>query len=252
MGGVRSIGSRKLRLQRRAETLPKKPKQERRPPPEFPAGHGERVWIFNHVTRGHVWFSLYPNFESKVLEQFPFTGKKLVPAKIRKDYVKPLAMVEFPEGMGDIGRDFYQKMREFKKRHELEWEDPDKLFALKKTRERGEELNDQRANCVADMAFVLSGAGKANQIWVKEEEGKKSRREKRHPAVVYWHDIHMMHNAESWPDNVTHVAGIPKPPKGQPLGKPVFEDQEGRHLEIVEEAKGVEAGAGATPTPVAA
>jgi len=63
MGGVRSIGSRKLRLQRRAETLPKKPKQERRPPPEFPAGHGERVWIFNHVTRGHVWFSLYPNFE---------------------------------------------------------------------------------------------------------------------------------------------------------------------------------------------
>lgn len=61
----------------------------------------------------------------------------------------------------------FQKLREFRKRHELEWEDPEMKKMDKK--ERGKVLNDQKGNSIADMAAVLGGAGKGNKVWVSEE-----------------------------------------------------------------------------------
>ena len=100
----------------------------------------------------------------------PYTGKKLVPAKMRRDYWRPMALIEFGPGLGGIGRSVFQKLREFKKRHELEWgredaAEEERLLRMSKP-ERGRAINDQRANAVADVAAVLAGAGKGNKMWM--------------------------------------------------------------------------------------
>lgn len=169
-------------------------------------------------------------------------------------------MLQFPEGQGEVGRSVFQKLREFRKRHELEWEDAE-LRAMDKTK-RGRTLNDQKANSVVDMAVVLGGAGKGNRIWISEEVEKKvkareakkqaekeaiaaglltppkkqaekkalddpNRKEPRkygsprHEATIYWADEVDSAYAESWPDNVKHVLGFPSDKDGVKL-----EDQE--------------------------
>ena len=165
-----------------------------------------------------------------------------MPAKIRKDYWRPLAMVELGAGKGEVGRSVYQKLRELKKRHELEWEDERLLNLPKKL--RGIELNDMRGNFVADLAYVCAGHGKGNLVVVKEEEDSKVKKKKSknskvvqanqagenkaieqeqqqqeeekankapklHPVTVYWANEQDKYYAESWTDNVTHIVGIP-------------------------------------------
>lgn len=77
-------------------------------------------------------------------------------------------MVKFLPGFGHVGRSAYQKLREFKKRHELEWSDDaaeaERIRRLTR-HERGKELNNQRANAIADLAAVLGGAGKGSKMW---------------------------------------------------------------------------------------
>ncbi len=112
---------------------------------------------------------------NKGMRQMPFTGKNLVPAKIRRDLWAPMAMVEFGPGMGDVGRSVLHKLREFKKRHELEWANRDDAETTNKllhmTRhDRGKALNDQRANVVATVAAVLQGVGKGNKMWKVDVE----------------------------------------------------------------------------------
>ncbi|SPQ22749.1 6d4c6e23-abda-4fd3-9c4d-7def7b2e7f12 [Thermothielavioides terrestris] len=165
----------------------------RRPRGIPPPGHGERIWLFNHITDNLVLYSLTPELRSnKAFRQLIFTGKKLIPAKIRKDYWRPLAVVEFGPGLGDVGRSVFQKLRELKRRHLLEWDrethaDPPVVDVsaignngegtngdgaggaalLRMPRhERGKALNDQRGNSVADLAAVLGGLGKGNRIVV--------------------------------------------------------------------------------------
>ncbi|KAL2137334.1 hypothetical protein VTI74DRAFT_3274 [Chaetomium olivicolor] len=222
------------------ETNPKKQqgkvRRSRAIPPE---GHGERFWVFNHIQANYILYSLTPDLKSnKAFRQFPYTGKKLKPAKLRKDYWRPLALVEFGAGKGDVGRSVFQKLRELKKRHELEWEDEELLNMSK--RERGKALNDQRGNMVADLAAVLGGRGKGNRIVVQEDEGAEAqprRREKKkavvptedavevtlakegegegetkiklHPATVYWANEQDKFYAEKWTENVAHVVGVP-------------------------------------------
>lgn len=58
-----------------------------------------------------------------------------------------------------IGLSIYQKLRELRRRHELEWEESDYLdkegnFMTRKS--RGRKLCDQRANSVADISYMLS------------------------------------------------------------------------------------------------
>ncbi|KAK4143845.1 transcriptional regulation of mitochondrial recombination-domain-containing protein [Dichotomopilus funicola] len=208
------------------------------PPPR----HAERIYIHNHMVENYTVFSMNPHLNpTKAFRQFAYTGKKLVPAKLRRDYWNPLAVIEFEEGRGDIGRSVYQKLREFQKRHQLEWEDP-ALLAMSRE-ERGHALNDQRANCIADLAAVLAGAGKANRMAPVDANAPADDPEDHSPAsghgralatielvkdgvsqivrgvplngaTVYWANEQDKYFASEWTDNVTHVIGLPvKTPK---------------------------------------
>ncbi|KAK3692704.1 transcriptional regulation of mitochondrial recombination-domain-containing protein [Podospora appendiculata] len=155
--------------------LPKQPPHPPRPdlPGGHPADHGEFIWVYTHIESGHIVYSHKSVMRpTKAQEQLPYTGKKLVPAHLRKDYWRPMAAIQFPPGLGVVGRSVHQKLRELKHRHELEWADSEdteraaELYNMTK-RERGEALNDQKANCIADMAAVLQGQTRGNLVTYK-------------------------------------------------------------------------------------
>jgi hypothetical protein len=159
---------------------------------------------------------------NKALAQLPFNGKKTKPAKIRKDYWRPMAMIQFPEGLGSIGESVFQRLREFKRLHELSWGD-ELLYnddgAMATRQERGKALNVQKTNAIADMAAVLGGAGGGNEMWRPATSGAGNA-----PAVkstevaaadgadgnslldvvVYWENDLLREHADKWPANVTH------------------------------------------------
>ncbi|KAI3336478.1 hypothetical protein HD806DRAFT_7341 [Xylariaceae sp. AK1471] len=200
--------------------------------PSFEPGHGEKIFVFNHFLDGMTVYSHIPVIKAnKALRQIPFNGKKFKPAKIRKDYWRPMAMIQFPEGQGEVGRSVYQRLRECKKLHEYAWDDS-VLYSEKNgrtltTRERGRRLNDQRANTIADMAAVLGGLGKGNKIivstadategesasasvaggqaqlqgeeLVKTEDGKMLVQ-----ATVWWSNGLDRNYAKKWTKNVRH------------------------------------------------
>ncbi|KAK7751503.1 hypothetical protein SLS62_006590 [Diatrype stigma] len=135
-------------------------KRRQRVEPDFQPGHGEKIWIFHHLLKGMT--------ANRALEQIPFNGKKMRPTKLRKDYWRPLAMIQLPVGYGEVGRSVYQRLRECKRLHELSWTD-EVLYDRETNRtlkrgERGHVLNNQRANTVADVAAVLGGLGKGNKM----------------------------------------------------------------------------------------
>ncbi|KAI1333789.1 hypothetical protein F5Y15DRAFT_325517 [Xylariaceae sp. FL0016] len=149
-------------------TRSKKPKQ--RIEPSFAPGHGELIYVHHHVLDGMTVYSHDQQMKAnKALRQIPFNGKKLKPAKLRKDLWRPLATIQFPEGFGEVGRSVYQRLRECKTLHELAWDDSyfhDSETGRPLTRhDRGRKLNDQKANTIADMAAVLAGLGKGNKMW---------------------------------------------------------------------------------------
>jgi hypothetical protein len=116
---------------------------------------------------------------NKAYRQMPYTGKKNVPAKLRKDYWEPMAVIDFGPGLGEVGRSVFQRLREFKKRHELEWgrdnpEEEHRLLHMSK-HERGKELNNQRPNAVADVSAVLGGVGKGSKMWKLDWEDLKDK-----------------------------------------------------------------------------
>lgn len=127
-----------------------------------------------------------------------------------------MAMIQFPEGQGEVGRSVFQRLRECKKLHEYSWDDS-VLYGENgqtlTTHERGRRLNDQRRNTIADMAAVLGGLGKGNKIVVKDaaeqgggvgeivttDEGKTLLQ-----ATVWWMDALDRNYAKKWTNNVTH------------------------------------------------
>lgn len=116
---------------------------------------------------------LSPNLQrnsNKGLSQIPFTVKKQKPAELRKDYWAPLCLIEVPKGLGLVGRNVMQKLREFRHRHELEWGWQAREFLSKSRRERGELIHNQRSNAIADIAAVLAGKGRGNRMWVEAGE----------------------------------------------------------------------------------
>ncbi|KAJ5042775.1 mitochondrial 54S ribosomal protein mL67 [Drepanopeziza brunnea f. sp. 'multigermtubi'] len=151
---------------RKANTVPKTP------PPE----HGREIFVYNHAQRNHVVYSLRKAMNNNAaLAQLPFNGKKSVPAALRKDLWHPMARITFPKGSGKVGLSAFQKLREYRKRHELEWETKkgDHIFWDPKAREdkdnpgsftpgprtikaRNRLLCDQKANSIADIAAVLN------------------------------------------------------------------------------------------------
>lgn len=123
-------------------------------------------------------------------------------------------MIEFPEGQGEVGRSVLHKLREFRKRHELEWGDKETIDEMRKlikpgrgsSFELGRALNDQKANSVADIAAVLGGLGKGNRIWAKPPQGEDPG--ELHEATIYWAEEVDQAYAQSWPENVKHVLGL--------------------------------------------
>lgn len=98
-----------------------------------------------------------------------------MPAALRKDLWHPMARITFPEGKGTVGLSAFQKLREYRKRHELEWElkEGDHIFwdpkgreeedkpgtfqpGPRRIKERNKLLSDQKANSIADIAAVLN------------------------------------------------------------------------------------------------
>ncbi len=64
-------------------------------------------------------------------------------------------MIQFPEGLGVIGQSVFQKLREFRRQHELSWGyQTEEIYRMSRS-EKGKTLNDQKANAIADMAAVL-------------------------------------------------------------------------------------------------
>ncbi|KAI0847749.1 transcriptional regulation of mitochondrial recombination-domain-containing protein [Daldinia vernicosa] len=193
---------------------------------EFQVHHGEKIWIYSHILEGMTVYSHRPVLKAnKALRQLTFNGKKLKPSKFRRDYWRTFAMIQFPEGFGDVGRSVFQRLRECKKLHELSWDNDmfyDKDGKPLTKHERGSKINDQKTNTVADMAAVLGGLGKGSRIWMtvsqdpkilanleagdeknlkKDENGVVKALVK---AQVWWFDDKDRNFAKSWPPNVTH------------------------------------------------
>lgn len=106
----------------------------------------------------------------KYLSQIPFTVKKQKPNVFRHDYWQPLCMIQFDAGQGVVGRNVFQKLREFRQLHELQWGWQAKEFKKLDKVSRGKKIHDQKPNAVADIAAVLAGAGRGNLMWTLERE----------------------------------------------------------------------------------
>ncbi|ODA82603.1 hypothetical protein RJ55_01110 [Drechmeria coniospora] len=189
-----------------------------------PDGHGERIWVFCHRRSEQIIYSFNDKLDGvHDLKQLPFNGKKTKPAKLRKDYWSPMAMIKFPQGA--IGRSVFQKLRELKHLHEVAWTDefrykrPDEFSAADKKKvaeekakgvdyrpvrskaERGIALNAQKKNAIADMAVVLAGQGAGNKVVASESaEGERQLAD----VSVSWSNDLDKGYAESWSINVTH------------------------------------------------
>lgn len=129
-------------------------------------------------------------------------------------------MIQFPEGLGHIGRSVYHIMREFRQKHDLDW--GDEMFRDDETGrpltrfERGQKLNSaQKANAIADMAAVLGGVGKGNKMWLPASDQWETSKEQRVDektgettsllkTQVWWTNLLDKNYAQSWPDNVAH------------------------------------------------
>ena len=149
-----------------------------------------------------------------------------------------------------------QKLREFRRVHELSWGDEILLDPeTGRTRskpERGRALNDQRANAVADLAAVLSGeAGEGSKMWIETDEERKARlslrpipvdqeavkaKRRLYDVTVFWDNERDKGHAPTWPANVTHrLLADWAPPE-----RPVEVDDGEAGPEVVAEALAVE------------
>ncbi|KAI9646060.1 hypothetical protein NHQ30_005498 [Ciborinia camelliae] len=141
-----------------------------RQPPNRPQ-HGEQIYVYTHLQTNQVVYSLTKGMDNTAsLSQLPYNGKKTRPAALRKDHWHPMAQITFPPGASSSGLSAFQKLREYRKRHELSWDPSSPLFkrvpspgeteAQKSkthltSKLRARKINDQKANTVADMAAVL-------------------------------------------------------------------------------------------------
>ncbi|KIE00301.1 hypothetical protein MAJ_03539, partial [Metarhizium majus ARSEF 297] len=193
-----------------------------------PEGHGEKIWVFRHRRSDQIIYSFDERLDGfHALKQLPFNGKKTKPAKLRKDYWSPMALIQFPEGQGAVGRSVYQKLRELKHLHEVSWTDefryksPQEFTAADKMKiaqekasgngykpvrskaERGIALNAQKTNSIADMAAVLAGHGNGNEIAVANTatDGQPDLIQ----VSIRWANDQDKEYAEAWSKNVTHA-----------------------------------------------
>lgn len=135
-----------------------------------------------------------------------------------------MAWINFATGDGEVGRSVFQKLRELKHLHEVNWPEslrhktPDqyndrdkkavekakeegrKHHPMRSKRERGVALNAQKKNAIADMAAVLSGVGPGNKIKSTPEDGT----EVLAGVTVRWSNNLDRNYARQWSENVAH------------------------------------------------
>ncbi len=120
-----------------------------------------------------------------------------------------MALIQFDAGAGVAGQSVFQKLREFRRLHELSWgHQKQALYAMDRPA-RGEALNDQRSNSIADMAAALAGSGQGNRIWQGVSGGERATEPTLAQATIFWANEQDRNIAETWSSNVRHVAGIP-------------------------------------------
>lgn len=159
----------------------------------------QRIYVYNQIRTKQVVYSLTKALDvcscscnewssntqltplpqnKKALAQIPFMGKKTVPAVIRKDMWRPLCVIQMPSQWQALRA--YQELREFKKRHEHEWHKPSIMRKPKAVRKK--RLMNQKANSIADIAFVLCRQNKIARSQAlraaKEEQLNKEAHEK--------------------------------------------------------------------------
>ena len=86
---------------------------------------------------------------------------------MRKDLWQPMAAITFPKP--PQGMKAYQRLREYRKMHELSWpledfkqeKNPNAIMSMK---QRGKKLMDQKANSVADIAAVLKSQERQGEM----------------------------------------------------------------------------------------
>ena len=116
-----------------------------------------------------------------------------------------MAKISFRNSSGSIGISVFQKLREYRKRHEHEWDDSlglDKDGKPISKKQRNRKICDQKANSVADMAAVLARLDK-NKVAEAKEIGLRRTSEPT-PVEVSWSDMLDAEFAETWSDNVVH------------------------------------------------
>ncbi|PQE03009.1 transcriptional regulation of mitochondrial recombination domain-containing protein [Rutstroemia sp. NJR-2017a BVV2] len=207
--------------------------------------HGEQIYVYNHLQTNQVVYSLTKSLKNNAsLAQLPYNGKKTVPAALRKDHWSPLALITFPPGTSAAGLTAYQKLREYRKLHELSWDPSSPVFQDKDGKPlnrilRGRKLNDQKANSVADIAAVLESIREGNEkIGLKGiGEGKN--------VEVKWRDLNDAEWAEKWSEAVVHDVwewreNNREPEKKRPYDRMIAKHAEGETqaaLAAVEEQK---------------
>ncbi|KAL2874127.1 hypothetical protein SGCOL_010715 [Colletotrichum sp. CLE4] len=131
----------------------------------FEPGHGEQIWVWSHLTSNQVIYSHTKQLEShRALKQLPFNGKKSKPAKLRRDYWEPMALIQLPAGAGAAGQSVFQKLREFRRMHELAWEDDllyrehrTELLKPKPIKPWGVKQKKNDAAAVDDVKYSVAG-----------------------------------------------------------------------------------------------
>ncbi|CAG8960478.1 hypothetical protein HYFRA_00008197 [Hymenoscyphus fraxineus] len=174
---------------------------------------GQKIYVFYHLQKKNVVYSFTRALNNAhALSQISFNGKKTVPAALRKDLWHPLATLTFPSSP-EIGRSVFQKLREYRRRHEQEWDPED--FVKKDDqgnpipyKKQLRQLGDQKANSIADIAAVLRrlSSSFAEEAGEEEAKGKIGLIGEGTGAKVEvkWSDIYDNAFAEKWSENVKH------------------------------------------------
>ena len=134
-----------------------------------------------------------------------------------------MATLSFPTALH--GRSVYQKLREYRKRHELEWEkgslDVGEDGNPVPIRKRARQLNDQHGNSVADIAYIVYKLSTENErFFAPAPKPKIGKRLGLHgesegvPVGIRWADIADANFAKEWSKNVVHetLASLRKNP----------------------------------------
>ncbi|EME47954.1 hypothetical protein DOTSEDRAFT_147019 [Dothistroma septosporum NZE10] len=149
--------------------------------------HGRFIYAFCNVRTNQVLYSLSRTLDNSALKQLPDLGANHTPPVLRKDLWRPLYRVELPSTPEGVKQGLHaiKKLREYRKLHELSWEqtslmtrnftDKEIETEKKKLENRGgskketvydiikrqkhkmkvKMVMDQKANSIADLAAVL-------------------------------------------------------------------------------------------------